>query len=397
MIGTEIDPAFSATYRAWLEGGAADEGGEEEGDYSEEEEERINATIAAWKGAGEGNIKKRGRPKGTTKKDIGKMKSQDEDAPERASAISKANEVYKDNDDSKTNHVSQNAIESNLKFLIDKIGVEKAYQLLLFFEQPKRERESRDQLLVNNITTKQLTEVSPGDLAQVVISQYNNCKPFLDVYFQIKAYVEGSKTIEATIIYLCVKKGICYLSVLHKLFPTKNRATIYYAFKRLEAQGIIEVKDKNDGYSDQAKIYEYAIQTRNNRSMPFLEKIVYYGLTDYARTIHKSLISELEKLVPKDIEQKIKERGMKATLYHTSKEQEFQQTQELKRIRLEINEYLKSATILYHYGKDASEVLNDKIAEDYGSEASKNMTQLQFQQIRLSILKELYEEANKRR
>lgn len=287
-------------------------------------------------------------------------------------------------------------IRGDLKKLIMKIGEDNVSKLLENYTTTDSLSLSLSLLVANtnNQTTKQ---PNLAEISLVVGENYNNLKPYLNVYFKIQSYIESSKPIEASIIFLSYKKGICYLSLIAKLFPNKNRGDLYHIFKKLEGEGLLTITDKNNGHKDQAKIYETASLYRNRQSKAFIDSIVYYSLTEEAKGMIKPFLKTLEQIIPAHVIDRIEERLMKSTLYHSPKEHRYSLENELKRVRKGIDELWKDATIRYKFGRKLSKIVMERLTEKFGKDAAKNMTPLQYQQERLNILQEMYKEAYKRR
>jgi len=156
------------------------------------------------------------------------------------------------------------------------------------------------------------------------------------------------------------------------------------------AKGFIEKKEKGDKDNlKQVRLYENAVLQRNNMSQAWVEKMVYYGLTDKATPIIRPLAHELIKVIPEDVKREITEQKMSTTLGHSVKEHQFVEEREIKRVTDRIAELWNNPTLSGAYRDISSEV-----TRRVGRKGDK--TPLQYQRERLSALESMIQEATKR-
>ncbi|HSP30953.1 MAG TPA: hypothetical protein VLO13_02940 [Halomonas sp.] len=388
----ECDPDFQCYQELFSD--ADGDAAEASGDYAEEEEARINKALESW------NYRKTNKesvPTTTPESGTRNMKAQEEGGELTPPTNPKKDVVYKVNGEiPKTVNTSQNELKPPITTLFEQQGnsvKNKLTSTILSTGTP-----SPPSGLVGRQDTCQLTYL-PQTLDHLLADRdiLVNLKPFSDLYFKIRQYAEANKPIEATAIVYAIKHGILYPRLIHKLFPLEHFETVRFKINSLVSHHILEVKDKNNGFQEQAEILERAILRKSKNYKVFMQSITYYGLTDTALKIVPGLLSDLEKAIPKTVMKEITERKMQTLLNHSEREHKFQESEDIKRVTERINELWKNATLRMKFGKSFDKVLMQRLAEKYGPEAAKNMTTLQYHQARLTILEEMVKEANKRR
>jgi len=383
----EYDEDAGSCYFRWLQG-EADGDGEEGGDYAAEEEARINKALEGWNNR---NIKKERGSTGKPVTNFRKMQPEEE-GPVAAGPVPSTNErkVYKATFSSNLPH--ENGRKSlQVPELVPNHQTKAEYILSLVTPLVTRETLSLSLgphvcYYCNMIDRDTLDLYLPP----LVTGGSNKIKQNFDLVLAIAPLIFGHKTIEATTILTCLKRGICYFSIIHNFFPNINKAVIQRTIQNLKKKNIIEVKDKNNGYQEQAAIYEKTLMRKVHHLAPFGQQLIYYGLTEPALTVLPLFKKEIEKIVPDDIKATIRDKHLKDQLTHTEQEKRFKDQQELKSVTAKINELWLS--VRYKYGKDADKVLLDRIAAKHGPSATKNMTPLQYQRSRLAIIEVMLKE-----
>jgi hypothetical protein len=386
----DCDPEYQCYSELFSDGDSASD---ERGDYAEEEEQRINNALEEWK---KRNTKIEAGSTNNPLTAFRKMQAQEEGGADAPPTTKKKEVVYKGSDIlQKDQVIGQNSIQNgesasiqqqtniNVNHILHPPVVSDSLSLSSGF------------IILPTYCSKYVRKDLLAHLPALTTGGCSKPEVIKEVFLRNVGVIEEHRTIEATIIVVCMKRGICYFNLVQNLFPTMNGQKLYRVFDRLKSRQIIEVKDKNNGFQNQAAIYEKAIKRKIHHLTPFGKEIVYYGLTDSALRVVGVLGKELEKIVPNAILHTIKDRYMKDQLLHTEQEKRFKEQQELKTVTNRISELWLS--VRYKYGKEADAELMRRIEAKYGPEAAKNMTPLQYQQTRLAILEAMVKEANKRR